>query len=72
MRSVCAWCGKLLGDTHASPVGTTHGICAPCDRELRLVELRGDAPGDEPARRTNATEHQSLRKPLSRLPAQPD
>jgi hypothetical protein len=39
MRSVCAWCGTLLGDTHASPQGTTHGICVPCDRQLRATEL---------------------------------
>jgi hypothetical protein len=39
MRSVCAWCGKLLGDTHTSPQGTTHGICGPCDRHLRATEL---------------------------------
>ena len=47
MRSVCAWCGKLLGDTQASPKGTTHGICGQCDRQLRTADLFCAAPGDE-------------------------
>jgi hypothetical protein len=47
MRSVCAWCGTLLGDTHSSPQGTTHGICAPCDRQLRATELLRAGSGDE-------------------------
>ena len=47
MRSVCAWCGKLLGDTHASPLGTTHGICAACELQLRATELLRAGSGDE-------------------------
>ena len=47
MQSVCAWCGKLMGDTHTSPEGTTHGICGRCDRQLRAADLFRGAPGDE-------------------------
>ena len=66
MRSVCAWCGKLLGDTHESPLGTTHGICHPCDRRLRATELLRAGSQDE----TEAG-CPSLRELVSDLPGPP-
>jgi hypothetical protein len=66
MQSVCAWCGKLLGDTRASPRGTTHGICSQCDRQLRAADLFYTAPGDEAE-----AECPSLRDLIAELRAQP-
>ncbi len=66
MRIVCAWCGEVLGDTHSSPQGTTHGLCGPCDRQLRAVELPRAASGD-----ADDAGCPSLRELIAELRAQP-
>ena len=40
MLSVCAWCGKDLGEMEGKgQTGTTHGICEEC-KEKELAKIR--------------------------------
>jgi len=39
MKTICAWCGKLLVDSPEPDNQTSHGICAKCQKiELAKVE----------------------------------
>jgi len=60
MKTVCAWCGKILKD--GAPLPVSHGICDKClEVEMNRSE---DSPG---ADGSDHTEHHSPRHGARRL-----
>lgn len=45
MESICAWCGKSLGNSAGDKTGKTHGICPKCKDEVMAGTWQ--KPGEE-------------------------
>ncbi|MFC2019739.1 hypothetical protein ACFLU4_07345 [Chloroflexota bacterium] len=56
MKTICAWCGKDMGDKDGEGIeGTSHGLCQECFERLKQNNLT-TVPHDEGTMPKVATE----------------